>query len=109
MSVKGIKKYWRREKSSLFNQNFQLYLALYATLWKSFEFETGNIFGPYIRQTQGKPERDGCSLFILFKGKITKEKLSDHLTKLYNILGGERLAFYLAIDGTNFAQGKQVS
>ena len=41
--------------------------------------------------------------------KLSSKKLSDHFTKLYNSPGGERLYFYLAIDGTKVAQAKQVS
>ena len=89
---------------------FNFYLALSATSRKSFEFVSGNLLGPAIRQIQRRRENHmGRNPFISYDLPIVEAKMRALLVRLSDSLGGGRLAFSLAIDGTKVPQTKQIS
>ena len=51
----------------------------------------------------------GLNPLISFNQSIIEEKMRAQLTRIYDSLCSERLAFILAIDGTNVAQANQIS
>ena len=88
---------------------FNFYLALSATSRKSFEFVSGNLLGLAIRQIQRRRENMGRNPFISYDLPIVEKKMRALLVRLSDSLGGGRLAFSLAIDGTKVPQTKQIS
>ena len=88
---------------------FNFYLALSATSRKSFEFVSGNLLGPAIRQIQRRRENMGRNPFISYDLPIVEAKMRALLVRLSDSLGGRGLAFSLAIGGTKVPQAKQIS
>jgi hypothetical protein len=69
---------------------------------------SGNLLGPAIRQIQRKRETMGQNPFISNDLPIVEEKTRANLVRLSDSLGGRRLAFSLATDGTKVPQAKEI-